>query len=153
MAKRVPKISADGPITIEVLEACLDRLADIMAEAPQGGEVYLPIWERLEREIEAKKASESTMARARVLAERSVDQTATAEDDAKPPKNHVPLKDRLALSPEEASALSGIGVTSIKQATYRGALVARKHGRNTVILPEDLKAFLIALPLIDKSTA
>lgn len=60
----IGKISADGEITIEVLERCLDRLAIAMERAPQGGEVYLPIFERLESEIEAKKASESTMARA-----------------------------------------------------------------------------------------
>lgn len=60
----IGKIPADGEITIEVLERCLDRLAFEMARAPQGGEVYLPLWERLEREIEAKKAAESTMARA-----------------------------------------------------------------------------------------
>jgi len=57
-------ISADGEITIETLERCLDRLAIAMERAPQGGEVYLPIFERLEAEIETKKASESTMARA-----------------------------------------------------------------------------------------
>lgn len=62
---RIGKISADEPITINLLERCLDRLAVAMARAPQGGEVYLPIWERLEAEIEARKASESTMARAR----------------------------------------------------------------------------------------
>jgi hypothetical protein len=60
----VGKISDDGEITIDVLERCLDRLAIVMHRASQGGEVYLPIFERLEAEIEAKKASESTMARA-----------------------------------------------------------------------------------------
>ncbi|MBR0883502.1 hypothetical protein ABIF65_002529 [Bradyrhizobium japonicum] len=60
----IGKIPADGEITIEVLERCLDRLAIAMERAPQGGEVYLPIFERLEAEIETKKASESTMARA-----------------------------------------------------------------------------------------
>lgn len=60
----IGKISPDGEITMEVLERCLDRLAIAMERAPQGGEVYLPIFERLETEIEAKKASESTMARA-----------------------------------------------------------------------------------------
>ncbi|MET4022778.1 hypothetical protein [Bradyrhizobium sp. RT10b] len=63
--RTIGKIFADGEITVEMLEGCLDRLAIIMAQAPQGGEVYLPSWERLEAEIEAKKASESTMARAR----------------------------------------------------------------------------------------
>jgi hypothetical protein len=66
--------------------------------------------------------------------------------EAVKPKHIVPLKDRLSLSPEEASALTGIGLTSIRQATYSGALVARKHGRNTVILPDDLKVWLKAMP-------
>src|SRR4051812_14226927 len=61
----IGKISADGEITIEVLERCLDQLAIVMGRAPQGGEVYLPIWERLEAEIEARKVSESAMARVR----------------------------------------------------------------------------------------
>jgi hypothetical protein len=67
--------------------------------------------------------------------------------------NTVQLKDRLALSPADASALTGIGLTSIKLATYSGELVARKMGRNTIILPDDLKAWLAALPLIDKNLA
>ncbi|WP_315743178.1 MULTISPECIES: hypothetical protein [unclassified Bradyrhizobium] len=62
--RAIGKISADAEITVELLERCLDRLAIAMQRAPQGGEVYLPLYERLEREIEAKKATESTMARA-----------------------------------------------------------------------------------------
>lgn len=61
----IRRISADEPSTVEMLERCLDRLALAMKRAPQGGEVYLPLWERLEAEIEARKATESTMARAR----------------------------------------------------------------------------------------
>lgn len=57
-------IFADGEITIDLLERCLDRLAVVMHRASQGGEVYLPIFERLEREIADRHASESTMARA-----------------------------------------------------------------------------------------
>ncbi|SHG79074.1 helix-turn-helix domain-containing protein [Bradyrhizobium erythrophlei] len=67
-------------------------------------------------------------------------------------KGVVPLSERLSLSPEEASALTGIGLTTIKAATYSGALVARKNGKNTVILPEDLKAWLKSLPRIDKKS-
>ncbi|MBR1131932.1 hypothetical protein JQ592_26860 [Bradyrhizobium iriomotense] len=59
------KISADEPITIDLLERCLDRLAIAMKRAPQGGEVYLPIFESFEADIEKMKATESTMARAR----------------------------------------------------------------------------------------
>jgi hypothetical protein len=79
----------------------------------------------------------------------------TEVEDNEPfaPAKAVPLKDRLSLSPAEASALTGIGITSIKMATYSGALVARKHGKNTVILPADLKAWLEALPRIDKKAA
>jgi len=41
----------DGqPVTIDTLEWALDRMAVIMAEAPDGGITYLPIWHRLEAE-------------------------------------------------------------------------------------------------------
>jgi excisionase family DNA binding protein len=62
-------------------------------------------------------------------------------------KNAVSLPDRLSLSPEEACALSGIGVTRIREAVGSGALVAHKHGTRTIILPDDLKAWLKAMPL------
>jgi len=58
----------------------------------------------------------------------------------------VSLVDRFALSPEEASALSGIGLASIREAIANGTLVAHKHGTRTIILPDDLKAWLRALP-------
>lgn len=72
MAKRVPdlKITANEPITVDVLERCLDRLALVMHRAPMGGEVYLPIWERLEAEIATLKAKEDMMERARIRAAR-----------------------------------------------------------------------------------
>jgi hypothetical protein len=66
-------------------------------------------------------------------------------------KTVVPLPDRFSLSPEEASALTGIGTTSIRAAASGGALIARKHGKNTIILPDDLKAWGQALPRIDKN--
>jgi excisionase family DNA binding protein len=62
----------------------------------------------------------------------------------------VPLAERLSLSPEEASALSGIGVTRIREAVASGALEAHKHGTRTIILPDDLKAWLKAMPLAEK---
>ncbi|MGX0962732.1 hypothetical protein AB7M63_003181 [Bradyrhizobium japonicum] len=74
MAKRSTKSSPpwkDGdPITVATLEWCLDRLAYAMHRAPQGGEVYLPIYERLESELAALKAKEDMMERARVRAAR-----------------------------------------------------------------------------------
>jgi excisionase family DNA binding protein len=65
-------------------------------------------------------------------------------------KEAVPLADRLSLSPEEASALTGIGLTSIRQAINDGKLEARKHGKRTIILPDALKAWLKTLPRIAK---
>ena len=62
----------------------------------------------------------------------------------------VPLSERLALSPEEASMLSGIGMTSIRQAAASGALIARKHGTRTIILREDLAEWLQSLPIMGK---
>lgn len=65
-------------------------------------------------------------------------------------KETVPLWDRLSLSPEEASALTGVGLTSIREAVRTEALTAHKHGKRTIILPDDLKAWLKALPKAGK---
>ncbi|MBB4262881.1 MULTISPECIES: helix-turn-helix domain-containing protein [unclassified Bradyrhizobium] len=61
-------------------------------------------------------------------------------------KGEVPLSERFAVSPEEASALTGIGLTSIREAISAGKLRAKKHGRRTIILPEDLRVWLGTLP-------
>ena len=60
-------------------------------------------------------------------------------------KGKVPLSERLSVSPEEASALTGIGLTSIREISSSG-LKAKKHGRRTIILPEDLRVWLRTLP-------
>ena len=61
-------------------------------------------------------------------------------------KGKLPLSERLSVSPEEASALTGIGLTSIREAISSGDLKAKKHGRRTIILPDDLRVWLKALP-------
>lgn len=53
------------PITVETLEWALDRMAVIMAEAPDGGVTYLPIWQRLERERDALLTQNDAMAAVR----------------------------------------------------------------------------------------
>jgi excisionase family DNA binding protein len=68
-------------------------------------------------------------------------------------KGVVPLADRLSVSPDEASALTGIGLTSIRQAAASGALKARKHGTRTIILRKDLEDWLQAMPIIGKKMA
>ena len=61
-------------------------------------------------------------------------------------KERVPLADKLALSPEQASELSGIGLTRIREAIADRTLIAHKHGSRTIVLPDDLKAWLRSLP-------
>jgi hypothetical protein len=53
----------------------------------------------------------------------------------------------IAVSVEAATVISGLGRTSLFKALKLGALPARKSGRRTVILVEDLKRFMEALPL------
>lgn len=60
-ARPRPKIP---PITIELLEKCLDRLALIAERAgPVDGPKVLPIYQRLEDEIAKLRATEDAMAR------------------------------------------------------------------------------------------
>jgi hypothetical protein len=61
-------------------------------------------------------------------------------------KGEVPLSERLSVSSEEASALTGIGLTSFREAIRRGDLKAKKHGRRTIVLPDDLRVWLKTLP-------
>jgi excisionase family DNA binding protein len=53
---------------------------------------------------------------------------------------------RQALSIAEVSTVSGLGRTKIYEAIGAGSLRARKCGKRTLILPEDLREFLTSLP-------
>jgi excisionase family DNA binding protein len=57
-----------------------------------------------------------------------------------------PLAARMALSIPESCKLSGIGRSKLYQAIQTGALRARKLGKKTLILPEDLQQWLVDLP-------
>jgi excisionase family DNA binding protein len=59
--------------------------------------------------------------------------------------NRIELE-RLALSVEEASVASALGRSTLYQAISSGDLIARKSGRRTVILREELQTYLKALP-------
>jgi hypothetical protein len=54
-------------------------------------------------------------------------------------KGKVTLSERLSVSPEEASDLIEIGLTSIREAISRGDLKAKKHGRRTIVLSDELR--------------
>ncbi|WOH51130.1 MULTISPECIES: helix-turn-helix domain-containing protein [unclassified Bradyrhizobium] len=53
---------------------------------------------------------------------------------------------REGLSVAEACAVAGIGRTKIYQAISEGRLKARKCGKRTLILRDELRHFLVSLP-------
>jgi excisionase family DNA binding protein len=55
-----------------------------------------------------------------------------------------------ALTILEACAFSGIGKTKLYEAINSGTLKARKAGKRTLILSDDLREYLSSLPLIIK---
>ena len=59
------------------------------------------------------------------------------------------MKTPLAYSIAEASEVSRIGRTSIYEAINSRDLIARKNGRRTVILADDLHRWLQNLPLAE----
>jgi Helix-turn-helix domain len=58
---------------------------------------------------------------------------------------------KLSVRVEEAVDLSGIGRTALYAAIRDGELVARKRGRSTVILLDDLQRYLNSLPTVQPS--
>jgi excisionase family DNA binding protein len=54
---------------------------------------------------------------------------------------------REGLSVFEACAVAGIGRTKLYEAIATGELVARKFGKRRIILRDDLRQFLMALPV------
>jgi hypothetical protein len=54
----------------------------------------------------------------------------------------------MAYSPDEAAMASGQGRTKIYEAIGKGALKAKKAGRRTFVLVDDLRDWLDSLPEI-----
>jgi len=63
-----------------------------------------------------------------------------------PSRHAIPDKPPLAHDIEDVERLTKLGRTSVFAAIKEGALKARKFGRRTIILDEDLRAFLSSLP-------
>jgi hypothetical protein len=61
-------------------------------------------------------------------------------------ETHSPNDNRLAHTIEDAVRITTAGRTSIYAAIKGGELKARKIGRRTIILDEDLRAWLASLP-------
>lgn len=60
---------------------------------------------------------------------------------------------KLAVSVAEATALTGIGKTKFYSEIKAGKIQVRKSGSRTVILMEDLEAYMRALPIARTSEA
>ena len=56
--------------------------------------------------------------------------------------------EKQGLSVAEASHVSGIGRTKLYEAIGAGQLEARKYGKRTLILRDDLRRFLTSLPAV-----
>ena len=57
--------------------------------------------------------------------------------------------EQLALTVGEACVAARVGKTVLYQAIASGALVARKRGRRTLVLPADLRDWIARLPAFD----
>jgi excisionase family DNA binding protein len=59
-----------------------------------------------------------------------------------------PPLNRLTYSLDEASALTGIGRTTLRAAIKQSELKARRRGRQVLIRREDLQAYIDQLPMV-----
>lgn len=66
-------------------------------------------------------------------------------------KQNIELGGCEGLSVIEACAVSGIGRNGLYAAVNSGKLKARKYGKRTIILRNDLAEFLSALPTSERS--
>jgi excisionase family DNA binding protein len=60
-----------------------------------------------------------------------------------------PANEKLAYSVDETAVRAGVGRDKIYSAIREGHLAARKLGRRTLILQDDLDKFLRALPALE----
>jgi excisionase family DNA binding protein len=58
------------------------------------------------------------------------------------------MSEAIGLSIPRACEVSGLGRTSLYAAVKSGDLPARKVGRRTIILPDDLDSYLKSLPTV-----
>jgi len=61
--------------------------------------------------------------------------------------------DKMAFHVNEAAQVGGVSRSEIYEAMKRGELRAKKYGRRTIILRDDLAAFLCALPAYQPKAA
>lgn len=59
----------------------------------------------------------------------------------------------IARGPDDSARVAGCGRTLIFEAIRKGKLKARKRGRKTLILDDDLRAWLASLPPVERQAA
>lgn len=64
------------PVTVADIERYLDTVARLMSKAGRKADLYLPIWRRLQLELDKRKEADAIIAEARSRLTRSRDQTA-----------------------------------------------------------------------------
>lgn len=64
------------PVTVQEIETHLDFVAMLMEKAGRKADLYLPIWQRLELELDKRRQADSIIAAARARLTRSTDRTA-----------------------------------------------------------------------------
>ena len=73
MPKRAIKLAR---VTAADVERFLDKTAELMARAGNDAHLLVPLWKRLERELERLRDEEAVIAAARARLTRSTDRTA-----------------------------------------------------------------------------
>jgi len=69
-------------------------------------------------------------------------------DISRPDESKPQAPAKIAYTIRQAVLASGLSRSSIYEAIKRGDLVARKLGKRTLILDEDLRHFLVTLPRV-----
>jgi hypothetical protein len=64
------------PVTAAEIEGYLDYLAGLMERMGDEAELALPLWQRLEQELDKRKTADAVLAAARLRLTRSTDRTA-----------------------------------------------------------------------------
>ena len=68
-------------------------------------------------------------------------------------KIDIPVEAKLGFPILEAAAVAGVGRSTIYEEIKAGRLIARKARGRTIILPEDLRAWLVDLPVMEAKGA
>ncbi|WP_192385506.1 hypothetical protein [Mesorhizobium silamurunense] len=71
------------PVTVADIERYLDTVARLMDKAGRKADLYLPIWRRLQRELEKRKEADALLAEARARLTRSQAKRSTDQISAR----------------------------------------------------------------------